>query len=56
VGGASGCELTGTSSQQLLCKRKKGWKGEGSDMNNRRFNRDGALGEMMYRMSSASVP
>lgn len=36
-------------------RRERG-KSEGSDANNRRFNEDSALGEMMYRMSSASAP
>lgn len=28
-------------------------RGDGSDVNNRRFSEDSALGEMMYRMSSS---
>lgn len=63
VGGVSCCELiaaaTSSRPQQLLCKRKRGREGgrrEGSDANNRRFTEDRALGEMMYRMSSASAP
>lgn len=41
-------------------EKKEGWEGgregERSDGNNRRFSEDSALGEMMYRMSSAAAP